>query len=300
MDVNTGRTICIIEDVIKELGLDGYICGCGTNIYYHGKEIYHAKLPSELKKGIVNKAIELDIDAVLEGPESIYFPETITIIYQIVGYSTKQLAKLEEGDYITDFVGPLGVPTHLEKKDHVIGVAGGVGSAPLFPQLRKLAELGTKVDVIIGGREEQYVLWADRFKEFCDNVYIATNDGSVGTKGFVTDVLTDLLDKGEKYDEVIAIGPVVMMKAVVGVTKPRDIKTMVSLNPIMIDGTGMCGCCRVTVDGKIKFACVDGPDFDGLNVDFDELMARQRMFKEEEHLVDSNADRMCNLMKGVK
>ena len=124
--------------------------------------------------------------------------------------------------------------------------------------------------------------------------------GSVATKGFVTDVLTDLLDKGEKYDEVIAIGPVVMMKAVVGVTKPRDIKTMVSLNPIMIDGTGMCGCCRVTVDGKIKFACVDGPDFDGLNVDFDELMARQRMFKEEEHLVDSNADRMCNLMKGVK
>ena len=135
--------------------------------------------------------------------------ETITIIYQIVGYSTKQLAKLEEGDYITDFVGPLGVPTHLEKKDHVIGVAGGVGSAPLFPQLRKLAEL---------------VILKELFEEFCDNVYIATNDGSVGTKGFVTDVLTDLLDKGEKYDEVIAIGPVVMMKAVVGVTKPEILR----------------------------------------------------------------------------
>ena len=238
--------------------------------------------------------------------------EVLNDVVQLMEVHAPMVArKCEPGQFIILRVGedgeriPLTIADYDREKEtitiiHVIGVAGGVGSAPLFPQLRKLAELGTKVDVIIGGREEQYVLWADRFKEFCDNVYIATNDGSVGTKGFVTDVLTDLLDKGEKYDEVIAIGPVVMMKAVVGVTKPRDIKTMVSLNPIMIDGTGMCGCCRVTVDGKIKFACVDGPDFDGLNVDFDELMARQRMFKEEEHLVDSNADRMCNLMKGVK
>ncbi len=224
--------------------------------------------------------------------------ETITIIYQIVGFSTKELAKLNEGDEITDFVGPLGVPTDLHQSNHVVGIAGGVGSAPLYPQLRKLAQMGVTVDVIIGGREAQYVLWADKFKEFCRNVYIMTDDGSLGEKGFGTVKLQQLIDSDEPIDEVIAIGPVPMMKAVVGVTKPYNIKTMVSLNPIMIDGTGMCGCCRVSVDGKIKFACVDGPDFDGLQVDFDELMARQRMFKEEEHEVQENANRMCNLMRG--
>lgn len=224
--------------------------------------------------------------------------ETITIIYQIVGFSTKALSKLNEGDEITDFVGPLGVPTNLQKSHHVIGIAGGVGSAPLYPQLRKLAQMGVDVDVIIGGREAQYVLWADKFKEFCKHVYIMTDDGSLGEKGFGTVKLQQLIDRGETIDEVIAIGPVPMMKAVVGVTKPYNIKTMVSLNPIMIDGTGMCGCCRVSVDGKIKFACVDGPDFDGLQVDFDELMSRQRMFKEEEHEVQENANRMCNLMRG--
>ncbi len=160
--------------------------------------------------------------------------------------------------------------------------------------------MGVEVDVIIGGREAQYVLWADEFGKFCKNVYITTDDGSLGRKGFVTQVLADLIEQGEEIDEVIAIGPVPMMKAVVGVTKPHNIKTSVSLNPIMIDGTGMCGCCRVTVDGKIKFACVDGPDFDGLQVDFDELMARQRMFKEEEHQMDEKANRMCNLMGGVQ
>lgn len=226
--------------------------------------------------------------------------ETITIIYQIVGFSTRQLAKLNEGDEITDFVGPLGVPTDLHKSNHVVGIAGGVGSAPLYPQLKKLAEMGVDVDVIIGGREAQYVLWADKFKAFCKNVYVMTDDGSLGEKGFGTVKLQELIDSGDPIDEVIAIGPVPMMKAVVGVTKPHNLKTMVSLNPIMIDGTGMCGCCRVTVDGKIKFACVDGPDFDGLSVDFDELMARQRMFKEEEHQVGANADRICNLMGGAK
>ncbi len=226
--------------------------------------------------------------------------ESITIIYQVVGFSTRALSQLNEGDEITDFVGPLGVPTELHKSNHVIGVAGGVGSAPLYPQLRALANMGVDVDVIIGGREKQYVLWADKFREFCKHVYIATNDGSEGTQGFVTDVLSNLISEGEKFDEVIAIGPVVMMKAVVNVTKALNIKTMVSLNPIMIDGTGMCGCCRVSVDGKIKFACVDGPDFDGLTVDFDELMSRQRIFKEEEATMNEQADRMCNLMGGVK
>lgn len=226
--------------------------------------------------------------------------ETITIIYQIVGYSTQELSKLNEGDELTDFVGPLGEPTKLHPSNHVVGVAGGVGSAPLYPQLRALAQMGVDVDVIIGGREAQYVLWANKFKEFCKNVYITTDDGSLGEKGFVTTKLSQLIDNGENIDEVIAIGPVPMMKAVVGVTKPLNIKTMVSLNPIMIDGTGMCGCCRVSIDGKIKFACVDGPDFDGLQVDFDELIARQRMFKEEEHIVSENANRMCNLMGGAK
>ena len=142
---------------------------------------------------------------------------------------------------------------------------------------------GRIVDVIIGGKSKEYVLWADKFREFCENVYVATDDGSEGTKGFVTTVLQDLLDKGEVYDECIAIGPLIMMKNVVKVTKPADLHTMVSLNPIMIDGTGMCGGCRVTIGGETKFACVDGPDFDGFLVDFDECMKRQGMFKEEEH-----------------
>lgn len=218
--------------------------------------------------------------------------ETITIIYQIVGYSTKILSNLNEGDELVDFVGPLGAPTVLHQSKHVVGVAGGVGSAPLYPQLRALAQMGVDVDVIIGGREAQYVLMADEFKKFCKNVYITTDDGSLGDKGFVTTKLSELIEKGEEIDEVIAIGPVPMMKAVVNVTKPLNIKTSVSLNPIMIDGTGMCGCCRVSVDGKIKFACVDGPDFDGLLVDFDELIQRQKMFKSEE-------SHICNLT-GVK
>lgn len=226
--------------------------------------------------------------------------ETITIIYQIVGYSTRELAKLKEGDCLTNFAGPLGVPTTLHEHKHVIGIAGGVGSAPLYPQLRALSQMGVKCDVIIGGRDEQYVILADKFAKFCDHVYITTDNGSLGEKGFVTTKLQSLIDNGEQFDEVIAIGPVPMMRAVVNVTKPLNIKTSVSLNPIMIDGTGMCGCCRVTVDGKIKFACVDGPDFDGLTVDFDELMNRQRIFKEEEHHVNENANHICNLMGGVK
>lgn len=208
--------------------------------------------------------------------------ETITIIYQIVGFSTRQLAKLNEGDEITDFVGPLGVPTDLHKSNHVVGIAGGVGSAPLYPQLKKLAEMGVDVDVIIGGREAQYVLWADKFKAFCKNVYVMTDDGSLGEKGFGTVKLQELIDSGNPIDEVIAIGPVPMMKAVVGVTKPHNLKTMVSLNPIMIDGTGMCGGCRVNVGGEIKFACVDGPDFDGHQVDYDELMKRNSTYREFE------------------
>ncbi|GKX31127.1 ferredoxin-NADP+ reductase subunit alpha [Vallitalea longa] len=217
---------------------------------------------------------------------------TVTIIYQVVGYSTKLLSKKQEGDCINDFVGPLGQPTELKKCDRVLGIGGGVGAAPLYPQIKKLKSMGVSVDVIIGGRSEEYIILEDEFKEVCDNIYFATNDGTKGTKGFVTDVLNELLEKGNKYDEVIAIGPLIMMKAVVSVTKPLNIPTGVSLNPIMIDGTGMCGGCRVTVGGETKFACVDGPDFDGFLVDFDECMRRQSYYKEEE-------DHVCKL-DGVK
>ena len=217
--------------------------------------------------------------------------ETITIIYQIVGYSTKALSLLNEGDEITDFVGPLGEPTKLHASKHVIGVAGGVGSAPLYPQLRALAQMGVEVDVIIGGREAQYVLWADEFRKFCKNVYITTDDGSLGRKGFVTQVLADLIEQGEEIDEVIAIGPVPMMKAVVAVTKPHNIKTSVSLNPIMIDGTGMCGGCRVTVDNSIKFACVDGPEFLGEEVDWDEFVNRMQQYRPEELLANERYEK---------
>ncbi len=210
---------------------------------------------------------------------------TVTIIFQVLGHTTGLLNRLGAGDYILDFVGPLGKPSKLEKKDRVLGIAGGVGAAPLFPQLKYLAEIGVKVDVVIGGRSEEFVILGNEFAKFCDNVYYVTDDGTKGHKGFVTDILKQLLEAGEKYDEVIAIGPLVMMRAVVGITKPIGLPTAVSLNPIMVDGTGMCGGCRVNIGGETKFACVDGPDFDGFLVDFDEVIRRQTYFKnQEEHI----------------
>ena len=224
---------------------------------------------------------------------------TVEIIYQVVGYSTTLMAKLNEGDYLQDFVGPLGQPAPLNKEwKRVIGVAGGVGAAPLYPQAKKLAEQGTKVDVIIGGRTAELVLLKEKFEKFCDNVYIMTDDGSLGEQGVVTKKLQELLDAGVKYDHAIAIGPLIMMKFVVALTKKPEynLPTAVSLNPIMIDGTGMCGGCRVTVGGETKFACVDGPDFDGFEVDFDQCMKRQTFFKEEEHecMMKLQADQMQN------
>ena len=224
---------------------------------------------------------------------------TVEIIFQVVGYSTTLMAKLNEGDYLQDFVGPLGKPAPLNKEwKRVIGVAGGVGAAPLYPQAKKLAEQGTKVDVIIGGRTAELVLLKEKFEKFCDNVYIMTDDGSLGEQGVVTKKLQELLDAGVKYDHAIAIGPLIMMKFVVALTKKPEynLPTAVSLNPIMIDGTGMCGGCRVTVGGETKFACVDGPDFDGFEVDFDQCMKRQTFFKEEEHecMMKLQADQMQN------
>lgn len=208
--------------------------------------------------------------------------ETVTIIYQTVGYSTLRLSLKQAGDSIEDFAGPLGRPVEFPARRRVLGIGGGVGAAPLYPQLRKLHSEGAEVDLVLGGRSKDFVILDKDFAAFCGNVYIATNDGSAGIQGFVTDVLNRLLDEGASYDEVIAIGPLPMMKAVVGITKPKGIPTGVSLNPIMIDGTGMCGGCRVTVGGETKFACVDGPDFDGWDVDFDECIRRQAMYKDME------------------
>ena len=209
---------------------------------------------------------------------------SITIIFQIVGKTTEHLASLNEGDVLLDVAGPLGIPTHVDenaKKVCVIG--GGVGCAIAYPQAKELYDRGLKVDVITGFRNKDIVILEDEFKKTCDNLIVCTDDGSYGKKGFVTDALKDLIEAGNEYDAVIAIGPVPMMKFVCSVTKPYNIKTIVSLNPIMIDGTGMCGGCRVTVGGKIKYACVDGPDFDGHEVDFDELMKRNSTYREQEH-----------------
>lgn len=223
---------------------------------------------------------------------------TITIIFQKVGKSTHQLGLMEEGDYILDVVGPLGVPTHFEegiKRVAVIG--GGVGCAIAYPQAKALYSRGINVDVIAGFRSKDIVILEDEMKAVSDNLYITTDDGSYGTKGFVTAKLQELINSGNEYDCVIAIGPVPMMKFVCDVTKPYGIKTIVSLNPIMIDGTGMCGGCRVTVDGKIKYACVDGPDFDGHKVDFDELIRRNSAYKESE---DHAKSHICRLTGGVR
>ncbi len=207
---------------------------------------------------------------------------TVTIIFQAIGKSTKMLAQLNEGDSIHDFVGPLGVATHLDgvKKAAVIG--GGLGTAIAYPSAKALHEKGAEVDIIAGFRNKDLIILEEELKKAASRVFITTDDGSNGTKGFVTDMLKQLIEEGNQYDLVIAIGPLIMMKFVCQLTKQYGIKTIVSMNPVMIDGTGMCGGCRVTVGGETKFACVDGPDFDGHLVDFDEAMRRQQMYKDEE------------------
>ena len=220
---------------------------------------------------------------------------SITIIFQTVGASTMKLGKLNEGDYISDVVGPLGTPTEYGdniRKVAVIG--GGVGCAIAYPQAKKLFNMGVEVDLIAGFRNKDIIILEDEMKAVSTNLHICTDDGSYGTKGFVTDKLKELIESGNKYDEVIAIGPVIMMKFISKLTQPYGIKTLVSLNPIMIDGTGMCGGCRVTVDGKIRYACVDGPDFDGHKVDFDELMKRNSTYKKQE------AEHICRLTGGKR
>ncbi len=207
---------------------------------------------------------------------------TVTIIVQIVGKTTRQLSAMNEGEDILDFAGPLGTPTKLDGLKKVAVIGGGLGTAIAYPQAKKLYSMGADVTVITGFRNEEYIILKDELQEVCNNLIITTDDGSNGVKGFVTDRLQELIESGERFDEVIAIGPLVMMRAVCNLTKQYSIPTTVSLNPVMIDGTGMCGGCRVIVDGKTKFACVDGPDFDGHKIDWDMALNRQKMFNEHE------------------
>jgi ferredoxin--NADP+ reductase len=223
-------------------------------------------------------------------------PETgiLTIIFQEVGKSTAHLATFKKGDALADVVGPLGVPTHIENFGTCVCVGGGIGIAPIHFVTKALKQAGNRVISIIGARSKNLLILEEEMRDLIDELMISTDDGTYGRKGFVTDLLTQLLSsEKEKVKFIMAIGPVIMMKAVCGVTGPRGIKTLVSLNPVMVDGTGMCGACRVTVGGKTKFACVDGPDFDGLEVDFNELIKRQAMYGKQEKIAMERFEKMC-------
>jgi len=209
---------------------------------------------------------------------------SVTIVFMEVGTTTHRLATLGTGDYIVDFVGPLGIPTHIEKIGTIVCVAGGFAVAVIKPIAQAMREKGNKVISILGARTKDLLFWEDELRQVSDELIITTDDGSYGRKGLVTEPLKELLENGNKIGQVMAIGPTIMMKFCAKTTEPFGVKTIVSLNPIMVDGTGMCGCCRVAVGGVTKFACVDGPDFDGHQVDWDLLMARQRSYLDEEKL----------------
>ncbi|MBD5157913.1 MAG: sulfide/dihydroorotate dehydrogenase-like FAD/NAD-binding protein [Butyrivibrio sp.] len=215
---------------------------------------------------------------------------TVTVVVQIIGASTAEMSELKSGDYLEDFVGPLGCPSDLVtddieevKKKKILFVAGGLGTAPVYPQVKWLHEHGVDVDVIIGAKTKDLVIYEDEMKAVCANLYVTTDDGSYGRKGMVTDTIKYLVnEEGKVYDHCVTIGPMIMMKFVCLLTKELGIHTIVSVNPIMVDGTGMCGACRVQVGDEVKFACVDGPEFDGHLVDFDQAMKRQQMYKTQE------------------
>ncbi len=214
---------------------------------------------------------------------------TVTIVFQTVGAGTVRMAELKAGDYFQDFVGPLGCPSEfvhepLEelKKKSILFVAGGVGTAPVYPQVKWLKEKGIEADAIVGAKTKDLLILEKEMSEVAGNLYVTTDDGSYGRSGMVTQTIKDLVEEGKHYDVCVAIGPMIMMKFVCKMTEELGIPTVVSLNPIMVDGTGMCGACRVTVDGEVKFACVDGPEFDGHKVDFDQAMKRQQMYKTAE------------------
>lgn len=211
---------------------------------------------------------------------------TITIVFQRLGFSTNLLGSLDVGDSIHDVVGPLGNPIEFHDVQNLLAVAGGVGAAPILPQIRYYYNKGVNIDLVLGAKSKDYLILLDEFKKYCKNIYLCTDDGSVGEKGFVTDVLRDILPSRD-YQQAIVIGPLIMMKHVSELTKAIDLPTDVSLNPIMIDGTGMCGNCRVSIDSTTKYACIDGPDFSASGINFDELLSRQSYYIKEEHV--------CNL-----
>lgn len=224
---------------------------------------------------------------------------TISIVFQVAGKTTTYLSELDEGDMLLDIVGPLGNPTELpEGKSKVVCVGGGVGTACMYPQVKELAKRGSEVIAIVGARTKELVILEDDLRKYATKLIVCTDDGSYGRKGFVSDALKEILDSGEKPDLVIAIGPLVMMRAIADLTKPYGVHTIVSLNPIMVDGTGMCGGCRVTVGGEVKFTCVDGPEFDAHKVDFNELLMRQRYYLEEEKL--SKEKYTCRLSSKIQ
>ena len=216
----------------------------------------------------------------------------LTLVFMAVGYTTKKLARLEVGDSLVDIVGPLGQPTHIKKYGTVVCLAGGYGAAPCYLISKAFKDAGNKVYMIMGARNKDLIFWQDKMKNACSELYITTDDGTLGEKGFVTQVLERIIN-AEQVDYAIAVGPMPMMRAVANITKDKGIYTEASMNPIMVDGTRMCGACRVTVGGKTKFACVDGPDFNAHEIDFDEVINRTRIYKEEERKRDEN----CNLLK---
>lgn len=216
----------------------------------------------------------------------------LTLVFMTVGYSTKELAALEVGDEIADIVGPLGKPTTIKKYGTVVCLAGGYGAAPCYLIAKAFKDAGNKVYMIMGARNKDLIFWADKMKDACTELFITTDDGSMGEKGFVTQVMERLMAQ-EKIDYAIAVGPMPMMRAVANLTRDKGIFTEASMNPIMVDGTGMCGACRVTVGGEVKFACVDGPDFDAHKIDFDEVINRTKIYKNQEKKRDEN----CNLLK---
>lgn len=207
---------------------------------------------------------------------------TLTLLIQTVGATTMKLAAMKEGDSVHDLVGPLGNPTDMSGFNKILLVGGGIGTAVIYPQSKELLGSGKQVDAILGARDESLLMYVEQFQNNCKNVYIMTDNGSAGEKGFVTEKLKQLVESGEKYDVVLAVGPLPMMRAVCGVTKAYGLHTIISMNSIMVDGTGMCGCCRLTVNGETKYACVDGPEFDGHAVDFEEAMTRSRIYREQE------------------
>lgn len=207
---------------------------------------------------------------------------TVSVLVQEVGYTTMRLAAMNEGDVLADFVGPLGNPTDLSAYKRILLVGGGIGGAVIYPQAKQLAAEGRKADVVLGARNVSLAVYTEEFARFAEHFYLITDDGSCGKKGFVTDMIKELVEGGEKYDCVFAVGPLPMMKAVCALTAAYGIPTVVSMNSLMVDGTGMCGCCRLTVGGKVRYACTHGPEFDGHEVDFDEAIARSRMYREQE------------------